>query len=312
LLCVKVHHNHVAGCWLIVAAVVFGGIASAAPPTPAPESATVPSIAEAEAKAAEITASIRSRRLELMGRLDAHGVWRMPFAWPRPPVVAVAPAAEAPAPVPADAIVLFDGMSLAAWNGADAWSIADGVATVGTGSITTKQDFGDCQLHVEFRMPAPSEGKGQWRGNSGVFLMGLYEIQLLDSYPDGTDATLTNPDGQCGALYKLQPPAVNACRPPGAWQTFDILFTRPRFRPDGSLAQHGRVSVLHNGVAIHASTVIKGTKPWHGPPMIVPHADALPITIQDHRCPVQFRSIWVRPYDASEPTLSPFPPSDAP
>lgn len=287
-------------------------MASAAPPPPPPESAGVPSIAEAEAKAAEITASIHSRRLELMGRLDAHGVWRMPFTWPRPPVIDVGPPPEAPAPVPSDAIMLFDGTSLAAWNGGDAWPIGDSVATVGTGSITTKQSFGDCQLHVEFRMPAPPEGKGQWRGNSGVFLMGLYEIQLLDSYPDGTDATLTNPDRQCGALYKLQPPAANACRPPGAWQTFDILFMRPRFRPDGSLAEHGRVSVLHNGVAIHASTVIKGTKPWHGPPMIVPHADALPITIQDHRCPVQFRSIWVRPYSAPEPVLSPFPPSAAP
>jgi len=305
----KVHHDRPICRGLVAATVVSAAITGAAPPEPAPESAEVPSIAEAEAKAAEITASIRSRRLELMGRLDAHGVWRMPFTWPQPPVVDAGPAPDGSVPVPSDAVVLFDGTSLAAWNGADAWPVADGVATVGKGSITTRQAFGDCQLHVEFRMPDPPQGKGQWRGNSGVFLMGLYEIQLLDSYPDGTDATRTNPDGQCGALYKLQPPAVNACRPPGSWQAFDILFRRPRFRPDGSLASHGRVSVLHNGVAIHASTAIKGTKPWHGPPMIVPHADALPITIQDHGCPVEFRSIWVRPYAAPEPVLSPFPPS---
>ena len=224
----------------------------------------------------------------------------MPIEWPRPPLVDPGPAA-AMAPIPSDAIVLFDGTSLDEWTGANNWTIADGIATVKDGSIKTKRAFGDCQVHVEFRMPRPAAGKGQWRGNSGVFFMDHYEIQLLDSFPDGTDATLTTPVGQCGALYKLQPPAVNACRGPGEWQSFDILFTRPRFRPDGSLEAHGRVSVLHNGVAIHLDTVIKGTKPWHGPPMAVPHADALPITIQDHGSPVQFRSIWVRPFEPVQP-----------
>jgi hypothetical protein len=261
-------------------------------------------LADAEAKAAEITASIRLRRLELMGRLDKNGVWQMPIEWPRPPLVDPGSAAADPAPIPSDAIVLFGGTNLDEWTGADNWPIADGIATVKEGSIKTKRAFGDCQVHVEFRMPRPAAGKGQWRGNSGVFFMDLYEIQLLDSFPDGTDATLTTPVGQCGALYKLQPPAVNACRGPGEWQSFDILFTRPRFRPDGSLAAHGRVSVLHNGVAIHIDTVIKGTKPWHGPPMAVAHADALPITIQDHGSPVQFRSIWVRPFEPVQPQVT--------
>ncbi len=263
------------------------------------------SVAEAEAKARPITDSLRDRRLQLQGwRKPGSQEWHMPIDWPRPKAVNPGPAPAGPAPIPADAIVLFDGHDMSAWSNADKWQVADGVVTVGKGSIETKEDFGDCHFHVEFRMPSPPKGKGQGRGNSGVFLMGRYEIQVLDSYEDGTDGPLTYPDGQCGALYKQQPPAVNACRPPGEWQTYDILFTRPRFTDDGLVEAPGRVSVLHNGAAIHSDTVIKGSTQWHVPPRYEPHPDALPIGLQDHGNPVQFRNIWVRPFEPVAPKRS--------
>ena len=261
-------------------------------------------VAEAEAKARLITRSLRDRLLQLQGRRHTSKEWRMPITWPRPPVVDPGPAPAGPAPPPADAVILFDGSDMAAWNNADSWKVADGVVTVGRGMIATKQGFGDCQLHLEFRMPKPARGKGQQRGNSGVYLMGLYEIQVLDSYEDGSDGPLTYPDGQCGALYKQQPPAVNASRPPGEWQTYDILFTRPRFTADGLVAEPGRISVLHNGVAIHSDTVLKGATAWHEPPTYRPHADALPLMLQDHGNPVQFRNIWIRPIEPVVPVAA--------
>jgi lysophospholipase L1-like esterase len=258
-------------------------------------------IGDAEARARELTESIRSRRLQLRGRQQRSQEWKNPIEWPTPRVVDPGPAPAAPLPPPPDAIVLFDGRSLDQWQDGERWPVTDGVATVGKGAIHTRQAFGDCQLHVEFRTPRPATGRGQGRGNSGVFLMDRYEIQILDSFPDGTDGPVTYPDGQCGSLYKQQPPAVNACRGPGEWQTYDILFTRPRFRADGSLERPGRVSVLHNGVAIHADTVIKGDTFFNMPPHYVPHADALPIRLQDHGDPVQFRSIWIRPFEPVVP-----------
>lgn len=263
------------------------------------------SVSEAEASARLLTASLRDRRLQLRGRQHQSGEWRMPITWPRPPVVDPGPAPAGPAAVPADAIRLFDGSSMDAWNNAGSWQVGDGVVTVGKGMIETKQGFGDCQLHLEYRMPAPPKGKGQGRGNSGVFLMGLYEIQVLDSYEDGTDGPLTYPDGQCGGIYKQQPPAVNACRPPGEWQSFDILFTRPRFTAAGLLAKPGRVSVLHNGVAIHSDAVIKSSTQWAEPPQPRPHPDSLPIRLQDHGNPVQFRNIWIRPFEPLVPSAEP-------
>ena len=256
------------------------------------------SVSEAEARARRLTESLRSRRLQLRGRKQKGGEWLMAIDWPRPPVVDPGPEPAGPAPVPTDAVVLFDGTNLDAWNNAGTWKVADGVATVGKGLIETKAGFGDCHLHVEFRTAAPAKGQGQGRSNSGVFLMGRYEIQVLDSFEDGTDGPLTYPDGQCGALYKQRPPAVNACRSPGKWQTYDILFTRPRFAADKSVEKPGRVSVLHNGVAIHADTVILGSTRWHEPPAYEHHSDALPISLQDHGNPVQFRNVWVVPADA--------------
>jgi lysophospholipase L1-like esterase len=259
------------------------------------------SIAAAEAEARRLTESLRSRRLQLRGTKHASGEWRMAIEWPRPKVVDPGPAAERPAPIPADAVVLFDGHDMSAWQNGDDWKVADGVVTVGKGQIVSKQGFGDCQVHVEFRLPSPATGKGQGRGNSGVFLMGKYEIQVLDSFEDGSDGPLTYPDGQCGALYKQRPPAVNACRKPGEWQSYDILFTRPRFAADGTLDTPGRISVVHNGIAIHSNAEILGETFWHQPPGYQQHPDALPLAIQDHGNPVQFRSIWVRPFEPAQP-----------
>jgi lysophospholipase L1-like esterase len=259
------------------------------------------SIAAAEAEARRLTDSLRSRRLQLRGTKHASGEWRMAIEWPRPKVVDPGPAAERPAPIPADAVVLFDGHDMSAWKNGDDWKVADGVVTVGKGQIVSDQAFGDCQVHVEFRLPSPATGKGQGRGNSGVFLMGKYEIQVLDSFEDGSDGPLTYPDGQCGALYKQRPPAVNACRKPGEWQSYDILFTRPRFAADGTLDTPGRISVVHNGIAIHSNAEILGETFWHQPPGYQQHPDALPLAIQDHGNPVQFRSIWVRPFEPVQP-----------
>jgi lysophospholipase L1-like esterase len=257
----------------------------------------------AEAKARALTESIRTRRLHLMGGQPGTVDWKAPIRWPQPRVVDPGPAPAAPAQIPADAIVLFDGTSLDQWSNGGNWTVADGIATVGKGAIVTKQGFGDCQVHVEFRTPSPATGKGQGRGNSGVLLMETYEVQILDSFQDGTDGPVTYFDGQCGAVYNQQPPAVNACRKPGEWQTYDILFTRPRFAADGTLSSPARISVLHNGVAIHSDTVIKGTTRFPAPPSYTKHDDALPIMLQDHSSAIQFRSIWVRPHEPLVPTL---------
>jgi hypothetical protein len=205
--------------------------------------------------------------------------------WPVPAVVDPGP----PGGPPSDAVVLFDGKDLSQWEGGEKWAIEDGAAIVRGGAITTKQGFGDCQLHVEWAAPAEVKGSGQGRGNSGVYLMGRYEIQILDSYQNET-----YPDGQCGALYKQMPPTVNACRKPGEWQTFDILFTAPRFDSGGKVATPGYLTVLHNGVLIQNHTEIEGTTAWHKPPEYTAHPDKLPITIQNHGNPVRFRNIWIR------------------
>jgi hypothetical protein len=260
-------------------------------------------VAEADAKAAVLTHSIRARRLQLMGTAHPSGEWRMPIEWPRPPVVDPGPAPVAPAAVPADAVVLFDGTNLDAWTGGDRWTVADGLATVRDSDISSREAFGDCHLHVEFRTPADTKGKGQQRGNSGVFLMGRYEVQILDSFEDGTDNPLTYPDGQCGAIYKQRPPAVNASRRPGEWQVYDILFTAPRFAPDGALLVPGRVSVVHNGIAIHVDAEILGDTAWHKPPAYQVHPERLPLRLQNHGNPVQFRSIWIRPAAPVQPRL---------
>jgi hypothetical protein len=159
----------------------------------------------------------------------------------------------------------------------------------GTGSIETAQGFGSAQLHVEWRAPVPAEGSGQDRGNSGVFLMGMYEVQVLDSYKNRTYA-----DGSAGAIYGQYPPLVNASRKPGEWQTYDIVFRAPRFRADSTLADSAHFTVFHNGVLVQNNVAAMGPTSHMRRTPYSYHADKLPIMLQDHGDPIRFRNIWVR------------------
>lgn len=190
---------------------------------------------------------------------------------------------------PSDAVVLFDGTDLSAWDGADNWKIVDGAAVSGKGNIKTKESFGDCQLHIEWSAPTPATSSGQGRGNSGVFLMNTYELQILDSYENETYY-----DGQAGAIYKQQPPQVNAMRPPGQWNVYDVIWTAPRFSEQGELQSPAYITALHNGVLVQNHFELKGDTPYNRPPRYKHHADRLPIRLQDHGNPVRFRNIWIR------------------
>ncbi|QDV06599.1 hypothetical protein Poly30_21090 [Planctomycetes bacterium Poly30] len=208
---------------------------------------------------------------------------------PQPPVVT--PGASA-GEAPSDATILFDGSSLDAWEGGP-WELKDGVMTVnGTGQIQTKDSFGDCQLHVEWRSPLPKEGenlRGQGRHNSGVFLFGRYEIQVLDCFENRT-----YPDGMTGAVYGQEPPMANACLPAGEWQSYDILFQAPRFSEDGALESPAQVTVLLNGVALHHARTLLGATVYRNVASYAEHGEKGPIALQDHGNPVSFRNIWVR------------------
>lgn len=210
---------------------------------------------------------------------------------PEPKVITPGKSLAAP---PSDAIVLFDGKNLENWVDKDGktpkWTVADGAMTVakGTGVVKTKQAFGDIQLHIEWRTPAKVEGEGQGRGNSGIFLSEKYELQVLDSYNNRTYS-----NGQAGSIYKQSMPMVNASKPPGEWQTYDVVFIAPKFNQDGSLKTAGRITVFHNGVLIHHNTEIKGTTEYIGKPKVVAH-DKGSIVLQDHGNPTSFRNIWVR------------------
>lgn len=189
---------------------------------------------------------------------------------------------------PSDAIVLFDGNNLDAWNNGENWKIEDGIAIVGKGGITTKQKFGDCQLHIEWSSPTNSgDAKSQQRGNSGVFF-GRYELQVLDSYENKTYF-----DGQAGGIYKQTPPWANAMRPPGEWNTYDIIWTAPRFNEDGSLKSPAYITAIHNGVVVQNHFELQGDTPYDRPPSYEAHGK-LPIFLQDHGNPVRYRNIWVR------------------
>lgn len=204
-----------------------------------------------------------------------------------------------PVPPPADAIVLFDGKDLSKWahgNGDPArWLVRDGYFEVrpGTGDLVTRDSFGDVQLHVEWASPDPARGTGQDRGNSGVFLLGRYEVQVLDSYHN-----VTYPDGQAGALYGQFPPLVNASRPPGAWQSYDIVFHGPRFGDAGQLTRPATVTVLHNGILIQDNVTLSGPTAHYARPPYASHPDRLPIKLQDHAHMVRFRNIWLRTISA--------------
>ncbi len=228
-----------------------------------------------------------------------------PMDWPihdleRPQPTIVTPGTfstrNAPGKAPSDAIVLFDGTDLSAWksskDGAAAgWKIENGYMEVvkGSGSIETKRGFGDVQVHIEFSTPTPPEGESQGRGNSGVFLMGRYEVQVLDSYENKT-----YPDGQAAALYGQYPPLVNASRPPGQWQVYDIAFEAPRFDDEGKVVKPARVTVFHNGVLVQHASELTGATAHKARPPYEAHAAKLPIGLQDHSNPMRFRNIWVR------------------
>ncbi len=213
---------------------------------------------------------------------------------PVPPVV-TAPASG----IPSDAIILFDGKNLDAWEslkketlGQPApWKIEGDAVVVApkTGDIRTKASFGDVQLHVEWRSPAKVVGESQGRGNSGVFFMGQYELQVLDSHNNKT-----YPNGQAASVYKQHIPLVNASRAPGEWQTYDAVFIAPRFNADGTLRSPARMTVFHNGVLVQYDVEIQGGTTWRGKPSYKAHAAKLPIHLQDHGNPVAFRNIWVR------------------
>ncbi|MES2925157.1 MAG: DUF1080 domain-containing protein [Verrucomicrobiota bacterium] len=219
---------------------------------------------------------------------------------PAPPIVTPGSPAAFVAP-PSDAIVLFDGSEKTlteSWTdtkGAPSgWKVVDGaLESVKTaGYIQTKQNFGSCQLHVEWASPAKPEGDGQGRGNSGVFLMKTYEVQVLDNFENPTYA-----DGQAGALYGRQKPLVNVCRKPGEWQSYDIVFHRPLFDKDGKVIRRATFTVLHNGVLVQDHTVLSGGTDWRGPHAVsdyIAHPDKLPIAFQDHGNPVRFRNVWIR------------------
>lgn len=197
---------------------------------------------------------------------------------------------------PSDAIVLFDGSSTDAWESVEGgeigWKVADSalISTPGEGNIRTKESFCDVQLHVEWRAPTETEGfDGQNRGNSGIFLQELYEVQVLDSVDNPTYA-----NGQAASIYKQHIPMVNASRAPGEWQNYDIIFTSPIFAEDGSLRKPAYVTVMHNGVVVQNHVELQGGTEWIGYPTYKAH-DCAPIQLQDHASKVGFRNIWLRP-----------------
>lgn len=223
---------------------------------------------------------------------------------PLPPVIdsGTSSAQDAPGHPPSDAVVLFDGKDLSQWvqkkDGSPAkWKVENGYFEVvpKTGDLQTREGFGDCQLHVEFAEPSPPKGEDQDRGNSGVFLHGLYETQVLDSYQNKTYA-----DGQAAAIYGQYPPLVNASRPPGQWQTYDIIFHGPRFDASGKLTRPARETVFHNGVLVQDNVELTGPTGHHVRPLYKPGPDKLPLALQDHNHPVRYRNIWIRELKTAE------------
>jgi len=232
---------------------------------------------------------------------------KLPSGWhvhdparPQPPVVTPG---KYPGDPPSDAIVLFDGQDVSAWTGIPdkkknpagemLWKVENG-ALVRThfGDVQTKQAFGDCQLHIEWQTEARPEGHGQSRCNSGVFLMGLYEIQILDSYENETYA-----DGAAGAIYGQTPSLVNANKKPGEWQYYDVVFRAPRFDKSGKLLSPACMTVFFNGVLIHDHVELMGPTEWRKLAKYRPHPAKLPLRLQDHPGVVRFRNVWIRPLD---------------
>jgi len=219
---------------------------------------------------------------------------------PQPKVIEAGTAStqDAPGRPPSDAVVLFDGRDLSKWRdergNPSGWKVENGAMVVpprgtqGGGTIYSRQEFGDCQLHVEFATPTPPSGEGQGRGNSGVLIFGRYEVQVLDSYENKT-----YPDGQAASIYGQYPPLVNASRKPGEWQAYDIIFTAPRF--EGTrLVKPAYETVFHNGVMVHNHAEVIGPMVHRAVASYTPHGPKGPLAFQDHGNPVRYRNIWIR------------------
>lgn len=205
---------------------------------------------------------------------------------PEPPRVDPGPE-QPPAPPPSDAIVLFDGKDLSKWLPAK-WEVKDGVMTAGKEVLTTKEEFGDCQLHVEWATPNPPQGGLMNCGNNGVQMIGLFEVQIFDSW-----TAKLYPDGQAASIYSQTPPLVNACRKPGQWQSYDIFVTAPAFQ-DGKLVKPARITMLHNGVLVHLNQEVYGTSPHAQLATYEGAKPCGPITLLAHNNPVRFRNLWIR------------------
>ncbi|MFO1000174.1 MAG: DUF1080 domain-containing protein [Planctomycetaceae bacterium] len=212
--------------------------------------------------------------------------WKSGIEWQEPPLVSPGSTDDAP---PSDAIVLFDGTNLDAWHNGEKWKIQDGVAIPQETAITSKQHFGDIQLHLEWSAPTEIRGEGQGRGNSGCYLMGLYEVQVLDSFENPTYF-----DGQAGSIYKQTPPLANAMRKPGEWNYYTIIFNAPRFRSNGDVVKPGYVTLIQNGVLMLNHFELEGPTSFVEAPHYKPHAETGPISLQFHGDAVKFRNIWVR------------------
>ncbi|MBN2475136.1 MAG: DUF1080 domain-containing protein [Pirellulales bacterium] len=214
---------------------------------------------------------------------------------PVPKYVEPMPAdAELPTvPAPADAIVLFDGKDVSRFK-SSVWEVADDSLVAGDGSLETAEAFGDFQLHLQWMVPKEPGPQFMNRGNSGVLLMGRYELQVFDSHPVHPEQIY--PDGQAASVYGQTPPLVNACRLPGQWQSFDIVFRAPVFQDD-KLVKRATVTVLHNGVLVHDHQEIMGPMAHRQVLPYEPHPPQQPLVLQGHGCPVRFRNIWLRPLD---------------
>lgn len=240
--------------------------------------------------AATFSTTFSSSRVDL--RWKIHDTSR-----PQPPVIVpgTESSQEQPGKPPSDAFVLFDGKDLSEWaspkGGPARWNLVGNHVETGAnaGDIVTKRAFGDCQLHVEWATPDPPKGEDQARGNSGVYLMSLYEVQVLDSFENKT-----YPDGQAAAIYGQFPPLVNASRGPGKWQVYEIIFHGPRFSQDGKLLRPARMTIFHNGVLVQDNSELTGPSDYMKRPPYRPHPERMPLLLQDHGEPVSFRNIWIR------------------
>jgi hypothetical protein len=252
-----------------------------------------------------ISSTVQAQKHELVYAADGSGIFGykdtpvQPWSGyhvhdpdrPVPPKVtpAVAGTSSEASTAPSDAVVLFGGTDLSQWE-ANRWRVEDGCLVATEGPMRSKAEFGDCQLHLEWAAPTEPAENVWNRGNNGVFLLGVIEVQIFDSY-----TTKIYPDGQAAAIYAQTPPLVNACREPGQWEVYDIVFRAPRFDQSGKLAEPARLTMLHNGVLVHNDQEIYGHTPHSGLASYDRVPAKGPLALGAHHCPVRFRNIWIRP-----------------